>query len=124
VSPRATLQGMVVHGVIVADTSGRITEWNAGAETLFGYSAHEAVGHSLDLIIPEELQAAHWRGFRRAMAEPQVKDLAADLPVQCADGVTRHFPGRLMTLCDGLGVALGAMAIYADTGSTGVRPFG
>lgn len=115
---------MVVHGVIVADTSGCITEWSAGAEALFGYSAHEAVGHSLDLIVPEELQDAHWRGFRRAMADPQVKDLAADLPVHCADGVIGHFPGRLLTLSDGLGVALGAMAIYADTGSTGVRPFG
>lgn len=112
------------HAVIVADTSGRITQWNPGAETLFGYPADQAVGHSLNLIVPPDLQDAHWHGFRQAMADPQVKDLAADLPVRCADGVIRHFPGRLLTLIDGQGVALGAMAIYAPTGTTGVRPFG
>lgn len=58
------------------------------------------------------------------MAHPQVKDLAADLPVLCADGQEGHFPGRLLVLCDGLGTAVGAMAIYAPAGSTGVRPFG
>ena len=112
------------HAIIVADTAGRIGQWNDGAEVLFGYSASEAIGRSLDLIVPAELQEAHWRGFRRAMADPHVKDLAADLPVRCADGVVRHYAGRLLTLSDGLGAALGAMAIYSSTGTTGVRPFG
>lgn len=112
------------HAVIIADTAGLIVQWNSGAETLFGYTAGQAVGHSLNLIVPEHLQDAHWSGFQRAMANPQVKDLAADLPVRCADGEVRHFPGRLLTLSDGLRVALGAMAIYSPTGTTGVRPFG
>lgn len=58
------------------------------------------------------------------MGEPVVRDLAADLPVLCADGTIRVFAGRLLVLSDALGGALGAMAIYTDTGTTGVRPFG
>ncbi|WP_019203926.1 PAS domain-containing protein [Tsukamurella sp. 1534] len=114
---------MTEHAVVVADTTGTITHWNAGAEDLFGYHARDAVGSSLDLVVPEHLRDAHWRGFHRAMAHPQVKDLAADLPVACADGTVRTFAGRLLVLSDGCGTALGAMAIY-HRGTTGVRPFG
>ncbi len=111
------------RAVIVADTAGVITCWNPTAETLFGHPACDAVGQSLDLVVPDHLRQAHWAGFRRAMREPQVKDLAADLPVLCADGEIREFAGRLLVLCDGVGVALGAMAIYTPDGTTGVHPF-
>jgi PAS domain S-box-containing protein len=112
------------HAVIIADTTGVISQWNEGAEALFGYGADEAVGQSLDLIVPEHLQDAHWTGFHRAMKEPKIKDLAADLPVRCSDGEVRRFAGRLLILSDGLGVAIGAMAIYSAEGTTGVHPFG
>ncbi|MDQ8705081.1 PAS domain S-box protein [Streptomyces sp. LHD-70] len=115
---------MTYHAIVVADTHGTITQWNDGAERLFGHSAPEAVGRKLDLLVPERLREAHWAGFGRAMAHPKIKDLAADLPVLCADGTERLYAGRLLVLCDGLGAPLGAMAIYASEGSTGVRPFG
>jgi len=57
------------------------------------------------------------------MRQPEIKDMAADLPVLCADGTVREFAGRLLTLSDGLGVAIGAMAIYTDSGTTGSHPF-
>jgi len=60
----------------------------------------------------------------RLSASPQVKDMAAGLPARCADGELRTFAGRLLVLSDRLGAALGAMAIYTDRGTTGVRPFG
>jgi len=53
--------------VVYADRSGTIARWNRAAEGLFGYSANEAIGHSLDLIIPERLRPAHWAGFELAM---------------------------------------------------------
>jgi len=53
--------------VIYADRSGTIARWNHAAESLFGYSANEAIGRSLDLMIPEHLRAAHWDGFELAM---------------------------------------------------------
>jgi hypothetical protein len=58
------------------------------------------------------------------MQEPKIKDLAADLPVRCSDGEVRSSAGRLLVLSDGLGAALGAIAIYSATGTTGVRPCG
>ena len=53
--------------LIYADRAGNIMRWNAAACRLFGYSAAEALGNSLDLIIPEHLRAAHWTGFNVAM---------------------------------------------------------
>jgi PAS domain S-box-containing protein len=54
--------------IIATDRDGRITFWNPGAERIFGFTAKEATGQSLDLIIPENLRARHWSGFRHAMA--------------------------------------------------------
>jgi PAS domain S-box-containing protein len=41
--------------------------WNPSAETLFGYTAEEAVGNTLDLIVPEPFRDAHWAGFHCAI---------------------------------------------------------
>jgi PAS domain S-box-containing protein len=54
--------------LIYADREGKIVRWNNAATSLFGFTAEEALGSSLDLIIPERLRAAHWVGFDRAMA--------------------------------------------------------
>jgi PAS domain S-box-containing protein len=59
--------------VIYADRSGTIARWNRAASALFGYPVEEALGQSLDLIIPEHLRAAHWRGFEAAMAKGIMK---------------------------------------------------
>lgn len=53
--------------VIFSDPQGVIRLWNAAATRLFGFTKDEALGRSLDLIIPERLRDAHWRGFDRAM---------------------------------------------------------
>src|SRR6185312_7001632 len=53
--------------IVATDRDGRIVFWNPGAERIFGFAAHEAVGQSLDLIIPENLRARHWEGFRHVM---------------------------------------------------------
>ena len=53
--------------LIFADTEGVMRIWNAAATALFGFTADEAVGGSLDLIIPEHLRPAHWSGFRRSI---------------------------------------------------------
>ena len=62
--------------ILVADRQGLIRYWNTGAERLFGHSAAEAVGQSLDLIIPEHLRARHWEGYFRVMATGQTKYLS------------------------------------------------
>jgi PAS domain S-box-containing protein len=57
----------IAEALIFADAAGIIRAWNPGAESLFGFSAAEALGRSLDLIIPEQLRKAHWDGFQRAI---------------------------------------------------------
>lgn len=53
--------------IIFADIKGTIQVWNMSAEHIFGFSKEEAVGASLDIIIPENLRKAHWRGFKQAI---------------------------------------------------------
>ena len=59
--------------LIYARRDGRIALWNAAAERVFGWSAAEALGQNLDLIIPEHLRAGHWRGWDAAMQTAQLK---------------------------------------------------
>src|SRR5262249_50818799 len=63
----------ITDAVIFADASGTIRRWNRGASALFGYSAAESLGQNLDLIIPEHLRAAHWRGFEAAVTKGVMK---------------------------------------------------
>lgn len=69
---RARIVGEAILGasadaVVATDREGIIRLWNPGAERIFGHSAGEAVGQSLDLIIPERLRTAHWQGWRRVI---------------------------------------------------------
>src|SRR5512134_588421 len=59
--------------VLVADREGVIRFWNRGAELIFGYTPAEAVGQSLDLIIPENLRGRHWEGYWRVMSSGETK---------------------------------------------------
>lgn len=59
--------------ILISDLQGVITFWNKGAERMFGYTAAETVGKTLDLIIPENLRARHWEGYYRVMATGETK---------------------------------------------------
>ncbi len=61
------------EAVIYANRKGVIERWNAAAAAMFGFSAAEAIGQSLDLMIPEHLRQAHWRGFDAAMASAKTR---------------------------------------------------
>ena len=63
----------IADAVIYADDTGTIRRWNQAAAALFGYSAAEALGQHLDLIIPAHLRDAHWRGFEAAMTNGVMK---------------------------------------------------
>ena len=101
--------------VIYADVSGTIWRWNRAATALFGYNAAEAIGEKLDLIIPEHLRAAHWRGFEAAMTSGAMK-------LQGRPTVTRaqHQSGRKLyiemsfALVKEGGVIRGAVAVARD----------
>jgi PAS domain S-box-containing protein len=53
--------------IVVSDREGVIRVWNPGAERIFGHAAAEALGQSLDLIIPPNLRPRHWDGYRHVM---------------------------------------------------------
>lgn len=57
----------VPDAIVFADREGIIRVWNAGAGAMFGYDAAEAVGRTLDLIIPEKMRERHWEGYHRVM---------------------------------------------------------
>ncbi len=71
ISPMNLYQAMIeqtADAFIFSDSEGRIQLWNHGAELVFGFSAKDAIGQSLDIIIPEHLRQAHWIGFHKAVA--------------------------------------------------------
>ena len=61
------LLAAVGDAVVVTDAAGAITLWNPAAERMFGYTEKEALGASLDLIIPERLRGRHWDGYNETM---------------------------------------------------------
>jgi PAS domain S-box-containing protein len=63
----------VADALVCANHRGEIIRWNHACTALFGFSADEALGQSLDLIIPEHLRAAHWNGFDAAMTKGTLK---------------------------------------------------
>lgn len=63
----------VGDAIVVCDASGAIILWNPGAERIFGFTEREAIGQSLDLIIPERLRKRHWDGYHKSMETGQTR---------------------------------------------------
>ena len=102
--------------IIFADREGIIRLWNAGAETIFGYPAAEALGHSLDLIIPDRLRARHWEGYRRVIARGITHDdrrLLA-VPALRKDGRQISLEFTVVMVHEPPGEVLGIAAVLPD----------
>jgi PAS domain S-box-containing protein len=103
--------------IVATDRDGKVTFWNPGAERIFGFAAGEAVGQTLDLIIPQNLRARHWEGFRHVMATGTSRYGHGDL--LSVPGLTRE--GRrisveftIVMLRDGAGQVAGTVAVMRD----------
>jgi PAS domain S-box-containing protein len=79
--PRRILDGSP-DAILIADRAGTVRYWNAAATRVFGFSALEAIGVSMDFIIPARLRDRHWAGWETAMES----------------GVTRYGAGRLLAV--------------------------
>ena len=102
--------------IIFADREGIIQLWNAGAETMFGYPPEEAVGQSLDLIIPEQLKARHWEGYHKVMATGVTRygrEVLA-VPAKCKDGTRISIEFTIIMLRDGADAVRGTAEIIRD----------
>lgn len=103
--------------IIVGDAEGKILLWNRGAERLFGFTAEEAVGRSMDLIIPERLRARHWDGYHRTMATGKSRYGAGDMlavPAITKDGRNISIEFTIQMLHGPAGEILGPVAILRD----------
>ena len=61
------LVGSVGDAIIVVDADEKIVLWNPAATRIFGYSEEEALGSTLDLIVPERQRHRHNEGCRKSM---------------------------------------------------------
>lgn len=104
------------EAVIFADRQGMVRRWNRGAETIFGYSAAEATGQSLDLIIPERFRARHWDGYRHVMATGVTSygQRLLAVPAMRKDGQRISIEFSIALLKDGRGDVTGALAVVRD----------
>jgi len=103
--------------VIAADSDGIIRLWNPGAVRLFGYARDEALGRSLDLIIPERLRARHWAGYRHVMDTGQSRYGRGDVlavPGMVKDGSRISLEFTITPLRDEDGRMLGMLAVLRD----------
>ena len=80
----------LADAAVIADAGGTIVFWNGAAERLFGWSASEAIGQTLDVIIPERLRERHWAGYQRTMATGQTSygNRLLEVPAVHRDGRT------------------------------------
>jgi PAS domain S-box-containing protein len=101
--------------MVLADSTGVIRFWSGGAASVFGYSAVEAVGQTLDLIVPPEYREAHWNGFRRAMksGSASAEGQPAPFPGRHASGDIVERTGRLTLLRRPDGDVVGAVVVFA-----------
>ncbi|WP_072395851.1 PAS domain-containing protein [Hyphomicrobium sp. CS1GBMeth3] len=77
--------------VVVSDVDGIITLWNKAAERLFGYTEAEALGQSLDIMIPERLRERHWDGYSVTMETGVTRYGTEVLQVPAIDKAGRSF---------------------------------
>jgi PAS domain S-box-containing protein len=105
--------------VVFSDQDGIIRMWNKGAEAIFGYSAEEAVGETLDIIVPEKMRERHWEGYSRVMKTGETKygkDLLA-VPGICKDGSRVSLEFSVALIRDEDGALLGVSAVIRDVSS-------
>ncbi len=103
-------------GIIVIDVDGIIRRWNHKSEELFGFTAEQAIGQTVEIIIPEKLRVAHEHGFTAAMASGH---LASDGKPRRTRGVTADGGKVYVTMTFAVinapdGTTVGAVAVARE----------
>ena len=103
--------------IVAADREGIIRFWNPGAERIFGYSRSEAIGRSLDIVIPERLRERHWDGYRHVVEGGESRYGQGDIlavPGITKDGAGVSLEFTIVSLRDRSGRLTGLAAIMRD----------
>ncbi|MGH7056290.1 MAG: PAS domain-containing protein [Acetobacteraceae bacterium] len=107
----------IADAVIYADAKGEIRFWNKGAARIFGFSAAEALGQSLEIIIPENLRERHWNGFDETMRTGKSRYGAGDIlavPALRKDGARVSVEFTVAMVKDDAGKMVGIAAVLRD----------
>ena len=113
----ARLVAGLADAIVYADANGAIRVWNAGATRIFGFSAEEAIGQSLDLIVPQSLRERHWSGFAHTMQTGQSRYGAGDMlsvPALHKDGRRISVEFTIVPFRDASGRLEGIAAVMRD----------
>ena len=84
------LLNAIGDAIVVTDAAGAIVLWNPAATRIFGFTPDDALGRSLDLIIPQRQRQRHWDGYHKTM-ETGITRYGSDLlrvPALHKDGRT------------------------------------
>jgi PAS domain S-box-containing protein len=102
--------------VVVTDGKGDVVLWNAAATRMFGFTEAEALGQSLDLIIPERQRGRHWDGYAKTMSSGQTRygSTLLRVPALHKDGHTLSIAFTVALLKDAQGQVEGVAAIIRD----------
>ncbi len=103
--------------IVYADAEGMIAFWNKGAERIFGFTEAEAIGKSLDIIIPNALRERHWTGYAETVRSGKTRYGAGDLlavPALRKDGARISVEFTILPFRDRLGQILGIAATLRD----------
>ena len=103
--------------IVYADAEGTIRLWNRGAERIFGFTEAEALGQSLDIIIPPNLRQRHWQGYRATMQTGKSRYGAGDIlavPAVNKDGARVSIEFTILPFRDAGGRLQGIAAILRD----------
>ena len=107
--------------VILADREGLIRHWNDGATRIFGFAAEEALGRSLDIIIPERLRQRHWDGYHHMMRTGHSQHAADELlavPAVTKDGAKLSIQFTVAPVPGEDGEVAGVVAVLRDVTET------
>jgi len=105
------------EAIVYSDREGLIRFWNAGAERVFGFTTEEAVGQSLDIIIPERQRQRHWEGYDEVMKTGVSRYGSGDLlsvPALRKDGSRISVEFTIVPLKDADGAMLGMASVMRD----------
>jgi PAS domain S-box-containing protein len=104
------------EAIVVTDPAGLIRLWNDGATRMFGYSAEEALGQNLDLIIPEKLRDRHWKGYFQTMATGYTRygDKLLSVPASHRDGQRLSIEFSVALLRDDADQIVGISAVMRE----------
>jgi len=103
--------------IIYADAQGIIRFWNLGADRVFGFAEAEALGQSLDIIIPEGLRARHWAGYSATMQSGSTRYGTGEIlavPALRKDGRRISIEFTILPFRDDAGRMEGIAAILRD----------